>query len=253
MAPELKVVIRLQNLDNRIRELQREIATLPKHLSEIERTLESHLRKLEADRAALAANQRERKSLDGEIQEQERKLSKLRDQMMGAKITNEQYRAFQKEIDYCQKEIRRAEDRILSLMEESEPLEQNVRAAETALIGEKVKVEEEKQLVRARTAEDERLLRELQGERTTAAGEVSATVYAMYERIRAKRGGLAVAEAVDGRCSACHMALRPQFYQELRGCQQVMCCESCGRILFYHPPVSFEDVAAAQSDTPAQP
>jgi predicted nucleic acid-binding Zn-ribbon protein len=253
MAPELKVVTRLQDLDNRIRELQREIATLPKHLSEIERTLESHLRKLEADRAALAANQRERKNLDGDIQEQERKLSKLRDQMMGAKITNEQYRAFQKEIDYCQKEIRRAEDRILSLMEESEPLEQNVNAAETSLVGERVKVHEEQQLVRDRTAEDERQLEELQGQRTTAVSEVSANVYAVYERIRTKRGGLAVAEAVDGRCSACHMALRPQFFQELRVCQQVMFCESCGRILFYNPPVSFEDVVAAQSDTPARP
>ena len=162
MAPELKLVIRLQDLDNRIRELQREIATLPKHLSEIERTLESHIRKLEADRAALGANQRERKNLDGDIQDQERKISKLKDQMMGAKITNEQYRAFQKEIDYCQKEIRRAEDRILVLMEESEPLEQNVKAAESSLIEEKGKVREEQQEVRDRTAEDQRLLGELQ-------------------------------------------------------------------------------------------
>jgi predicted nucleic acid-binding Zn-ribbon protein len=61
-----------------------------------------------------------------------------------------------------------------------------------------------------------------------------------------------VAEAGDGRCLACHMALRPQFYQELRGCLQVMCCESCGRILFYNPPISFEDVAA-QSDSTALP
>jgi len=253
MAPELKLVVRLQDLDNRIRELQREIATLPKHLSEIERTLESHVRKLEADRAALAANHRERKNLDGDIQEQESRISKLKDQMTGTKITNEQYRAFQKEIDYCQKEIRRAEDRILGLMEESEPLDQNVQAAESALVGEKAKVEEEQQLVRARTAEDERLLQELQSERATAVVEVSAAVYALYERVRAKRRGLAVAEAVDGRCSACHMALRPQFYQELRVCQEVMCCESCGRILYYNPPVSFEDIAAARSDAPAQP
>ena len=253
MAPELKLVTRLQDLDNRIRELQREIATLPKHLSEIERALESHIRKLEADRAALSANQRERKNLDGEIQDQERKISKLKDQMMGSKITNEQYRAFQKEIDYCQKEIRRAEDRILSLMEESEPLEQNVKNAEIALVEEKEKVEAEQRLVRSRTAEDERVLQELQGERLADVREVSPPVYATYERIRAKRGGLAVAEAVDGRCSACHMSLRPQFFQELRGCQQVMCCESCGRILYYNPPVSFEDIAAAQTDAPAQP
>lgn len=253
MAPEMKLIIRLQDLDNRIRELQREIATLPKHLSEIERTLESHTRKLEADRAALAANQRERKNLDGDIQDQERKISKLKDQMMGTKITNEQYRAFQKEIDYCQKEIRRAEDRILNLMEESDSLEQNVKAAESSLIDERAKVQAEQEQVRARTAEDDRLLRELQAEREATVSEIPPAVYAIYERVRAKRGGLAVAEAVDGRCSACHMALRPQFNQELRGCQQVMCCESCSRILYYNPPISFEDIAAAQSDVPARP
>jgi predicted nucleic acid-binding Zn-ribbon protein len=252
MVPDLKLVIRLQDLDSRIRELQREIATLPRHIAEIEKTLESHVRKLEADRAALAANQRERKRLDGDIQDQERKVSKLKDQMMGAKITNEQYRAFQKEIDYCQKEIRKAEDRILSLMEESEPLEQNMKAAEAALAEEKLKVGQETQEARARTAEDQRLLDELLAERQSLVKELSPAVYSAYERIRVKRRGIAVAEAVDGRCAACHLALRPQFFQEVRSNQEVMYCESCGRILFYNPPISFEDVAAVQGDAAAQ-
>jgi predicted nucleic acid-binding Zn-ribbon protein len=65
---------------------------------------------------------------------------------------------------------------------------------------------------------------------------------------------VAVAEAVDGRCSACHMALRLQFYQELRiSTDGVMFCESCGRILFYNPPISFEDIAAAQPDAASRP
>ncbi len=84
--------------------------------------------------------------------------------------------------------------------------------------------------------------------------DVKPGVYSSYERLRAKRRGLAVAEAVDGRCSACHMALRLQFYQELRiSTDEVMFCESCGRILFYNPPVSFEDVAAAQSGGATRP
>jgi predicted nucleic acid-binding Zn-ribbon protein len=253
MAPDLKLVIRLQDLDSRIRELQREIASLPKHIAEIEKTLDGHLRRLEADRAALAANQRERKGLDGEIQDQERKISRLKDQMMGSKITNEQYRAFQKEIEYCQKEIRKAEDRILSLMEESEPLEQNMKAAEAALAEEKLRVGQETQEARARTAEDQKLLDELLAERESVVRELAPAVYSAYERIRLKRGGVAVAEAVDGRCSACHLALRPQFFQDVRCSQEVMYCESCGRILFYNPPIGFEDIAAVQGDTAAQP
>ena len=248
MPPDLKLVIHLQDLDNRIGELQREISTLPKHIAAIERALESHLRKLEADRAALAANQRERKSQDAAIQVQEQKTSHLKTQMLEAK-TNDQYRAFQKEIDFCQKDVRKAEDRILVLMEESEPLEANVRLAESALQEEKRKVESEKQEARQRTSDDQQTLTALRADRESVVADVKPGVYSSYERLRAKRRGLAVAEAIEGRCSACHMALRLQFYQELRiSTDEVMFCESCGRILFYNPPVNFEDVAAAQPD-----
>jgi len=127
MHPDTHLVIQLQSLDQRISALDREVATLPKHIAAIEKTLESHQRKLEADRAALTANQKDRKKLEGEVQVQEQKISKLRDQMLGAK-TNEQYRAFQHEIEFAEKEIRKAEDRILELMGESEALDQGTAA-----------------------------------------------------------------------------------------------------------------------------
>src|SRR6266403_1863462 len=117
MHPDTHLVIQLQSLDQQITALDKEVAALPKHIAVIEKTLESHLRKLEADKAALAANQKERKLKEGEIQTHEQKISKLKDQMLIVK-TNEQYRALQNEIDFIQKEIRKAEDRILELMGE---------------------------------------------------------------------------------------------------------------------------------------
>ena len=98
MHPDTHLVIQLQSLDQKISALEKEVAALPKHIAAIEKTLESHLRKLEADRAALAANQKDRKKQEGEIQIHDQKISKLKDQMLGAK-TNEQYKAFQNEID----------------------------------------------------------------------------------------------------------------------------------------------------------
>src|ERR1700690_1042585 len=115
MLPDLKLVIRLQDIDYRLADLAREIATLPKHIAEIEKKLLTHERKLEADRAALTATSKERKKCEADIQVQEQKISKLKDQMLQAK-TNDVYRAFQNEIEFCQKEVRTAEDRILELM-----------------------------------------------------------------------------------------------------------------------------------------
>lgn len=244
MLPDLKLAIRLQEIDHRLAELSREIASLPVHIAQIEKKLVSHERKLEADRAALSANQKERKSCEGDIQTQEQKISKLKDQMLQAK-TNEVYRAFQNEIDFCQNEIRKAEDRILELMGESEPLEKNVKAAETALRIEKTQVEAEKQEARERTAVDQKASAELQAERAGVVKEMSHSVYRRYEQSRKARRGIGVAEVVDGRCSVCHMALRPQFFQELRKGDQVMVCESCQRILFYNPPIAFDEATGA--------
>ncbi len=235
MVPDLSLAVQLQDLDRRIGNLQHEIASLPKHISAIEKTLDSHNRKLEADRAALAANQRDRKRLDGEIQEQQQRISKLKDQMLQAK-TNAQYTSFKNEIDYCELEIRKCEDRVLERMSDSEPLEQNVKAAEGALNAEKRQVQAEQQAARERTAIDEKELRELLAERGKIAKSMTPKVLSAYERIRKSRKGVAVAEAIEGRCTGCHMALRLQFYQDLRRLDRVMFCESCGRILFYTPP-----------------
>jgi uncharacterized protein len=251
MVPDLRLAIQLQDLDRHIGQLQHEIASLPKHIAVIEKTLESHVRKLEADRAALVANQRERKHLESDIQVQEQRISKLRDQMLQAK-TNEQYAAFGHEIEYCEKEIRKAEDRILDRMAESEPLEQNVKAAEAALNSEKQQVEAEKQAARQRTAEDKKQLNKLRAEREQAAAGMSPSILSAYERIRRTRKGIAVAEAVDGGCSACHMALRLQFFQDLRMGDRVLFCESCGRIMYYNPPAGFEDLGSG-ANPEAQP
>src|SRR5579885_2882579 len=243
MHPDIHLVIQVQTLDQNIAALEKEIAALPKHIAAIEKTLDSHVRKLEADRAALGANQKDRKKLEGDIQMQEQKISKLRDQMLQAK-TNEQYRAFQHEIEYAEKEIRKAEDRILELMSESEPLDQNVKKAEGALKEEKAVVEREKNEARERTAKDQKQLDEYRKERAEIFAKLPAATRNTYERIRKKWHGTVVGEAVDGRCSACQIVIRPQYMQDLKRGEQLMTCESCGRFLYYNRPVNIEDVAS---------
>jgi predicted nucleic acid-binding Zn-ribbon protein len=239
MSLDVKAILRIQSLDLRGAELEKEISALPKHIAQIEKALDSHLRKLDVDRAALAGNQRDRKRLDDDIKVQEQKISKLRDQMLLAK-TNEQYRAFQNEIEFCQKEIRRFEDRIIELMSEAETLDKNVKAAEAALKQEKDHVEQEKERARSRTATDQKFLAEVKEERAGLVASIDPKLLQQYERIRKRWNGVAVAEATDGRCAACQISLRPQYFQDLKKAERLITCESCGRILYYNPPVSLD-------------
>ena len=248
MLPDLALALRLQALDRKIAGLENEIATLPKHVAEIEKKLDAHTRRLEADRAALVANQRDRKKSEGDIQVNEQKISKLRDQMLGAK-TNEQYKAFQNEIAYAEGEIRKSEDKILDLMEQSEPLDKNVKAAEVDLAAENQQVELEKGQARERTSANRKQLAETQAERKKIVDQLEPRFYTEYERIRKKTKNRPVAEATDGRCSACQIMLRPQFFQDLRRGDKIMFCESCGRILTYNPVIDMESDVAASSHT----
>jgi hypothetical protein len=243
MGPEIELALKLQNLDKRIDELEKEIATLPKHIAGIEKQLTSHQRRLEADQAALAGNEKSRRKLESTIQTFEEKISKLKNQMLDA-TTNEQYRAFQHEIGFCETEISKAEDRVLELMEESEALSENVEKAEVALKREKQQVDAEKQEARQRTAADQTELAAAVAEREAAASGLPVKILRSYERSRKKFGYPVLAEGVNGRCSACNIALRPQFFQDLRHSTEPLLCESCGRLLYYHPVIDAETEAA---------
>lgn len=242
MPPEVRRALQLQQLQARQAELEKEIAALPKQIAEIEKLLESHTRRLEADKAALAGNLRERKRLEGEIQTVEQKITKLKDQMMSAK-TNEQYRAFQNEISHFEHEIRKHEDRILELMEESEPLEANVKKADAELAVEKKHVEGRKSDARERTAVDEKELAASRENEKELRTQFEPSTLEVYARVKKRWGLSVVSEVVDGRCSGCKMMLRPQFFIDLKSATKMVLCENCGRMIFYNPPVDVEAAA----------
>lgn len=232
MHPDVGKALHLQELDRTISDLRREIASLPKQIAEIEKALGSHLKQLEADKGVLAANLRDRKKLEGDGKDHQQKISKLKDQMLSAK-TNEQYKAFQKEIDYCETEIRKSEDRSLQLMEEAEELAKNVGVAESALADEKRAVEERKKEVAAQTERYKAELARFVAERAGLTSKISKPLLATYERLHKRmHDGRVVAKVIDSTCMGCNMSIRPQFIADLKLGSEILACENCRRILF---------------------
>jgi hypothetical protein len=233
MHPDVRTALLLQELDLRITELKREIAALPRQIAEIERLLESHIKRLDLDKTALAANQRERKKLEGDISTHQQKISRLRDQMLLAK-TNEQYRAFLHEIAFEESAISKGEDRILEQMIEAEALEKNVKAAEVSLNEERRVVEAKKRETKQRTDEDRAALAEAEARRNEAAATLPPSFLATYDRLRQRnKDGVAISEAKGGICLACRLTIRPQLFEDLKKSDAVVTCENCRRILYF--------------------
>ncbi|HEY3123297.1 MAG TPA: C4-type zinc ribbon domain-containing protein [Thermoanaerobaculia bacterium] len=240
MNPQLQNLIELQKLDDVIRELEAEVASLPRKIAEIESTLSAHIRQAESDKNALAENQKSRRRREGDITAIREKISHLKDQSLQVK-TNEQYRAMLHEVEFQETQIRQIEDQILGEMLESETLEKRLREAEQKLAEERQAAQAEIAVAESRKQADEQKLQEARGSRAVAQAQVPPPLYETYERIARSRRGLAVAPVLDGTCGACHVHLRPQAYSEVMSNEQVLTCESCGRILYYLPePVASE-------------
>src|SRR6185369_5505376 len=58
----------------------------------------------------------------------------------------------------------------------------------------------------------------------------------VYDRFATRsKDGIAVAEVINGSCSACFMSLRPQMQLEVKRGDQIITCENCARILYIQP------------------
>ena len=238
MLPELENLITLQKLDLQIRALDARLAQIPVQVEELEKEIATEKANLETAETRVSESKKQRRALEGELEQLEAAIGKYKDQLMQVK-TNEEYKAMQRQIDNTQEGIGQKEEQILLIMEEAEGLQDNVKTRQKEL-------EEGQKKVRAMEADLEaeasRLRTELEEQnrqREELLRSIDPDLLGQYQRVAGARSGIAMAEARDEHCQVCHVRLRPQVYNEIRIGDQVLRCDSCGRIMYYlGPPAS---------------
>ena len=234
MNKDLEGLIALQRLDSEADDANRKLAEEPKRQQAFETRLETARGHVNDAKARLTESQNARRTIEKEVAVHQGRLSKFRDQLMAVK-TNVEYQAMQKEIEFAQKEIKGLEDTILERMLEGDDLTAGLKKAEGELATEQKSVDAEK---RAMTAELDQLrttLDRLSGERKTLVSSLDPKVFATIESISRRRHGIAMALARDGICTICHVRLRPQVFNTILRNEDILQCDSCGRILYYVP------------------
>ncbi len=233
MLPDIENLLKLQEVDKEIRRLQDEIAQFPKRIAVIEQKLAGTKGQLEKAQTAVKGDEAARRKHDSTISDLRGKISKYRDQSLDVK-TNEQYKALLHEIQFAEKEIAATEDKILELMVNADARDKEVKAAQAELKAETAEIEQEKEIARQRTAEDEKLLTEQRGKRDQLRGGVEENLLRQYERVLKFRGS-GIAEVRDHKCTGCSVMLRPQTYNDIRTGQYIVFCDSCQRVLYFNP------------------
>jgi uncharacterized protein len=234
MNADLEKLVRLHQAESHLRQLDSEIAELPRLRQELEERLARDRARLDGARAALDESQKTRRQLETEVQDLEGKRSRYKGQLMDVK-TNKEYTAMLHEIEGVEREISSREDRILEEMERAETLQGEVRREEADFRQVEATAATEKADLDGReTRLAGQRARQVE-ERDAIAASVPEQPLHLYQRIAGFRGS-GVAEARDGMCQTCHVKLRLQMWVELRHNETLQQCPSCQRILYYEPP-----------------
>ena len=233
MKAELQQLVALQNLDTRIRTLEKDLEAIPERRAEIEREFDRRAFEIRALENQRDEAKHTRARLENDVVEQKGRAERAERNLMSSK-KQEEYTAAIREADAARKQISALETQILEQLESLEQAEAalNQRADEIASLNS----DREARLTAfdSETSKQSEELGTARAERDQLFASLPKPMSALYARIKARiRDGVAVAEARNGACTACFMALRPQVMAEVRRGMEVITCDNCNRILYY--------------------
>jgi uncharacterized protein len=228
---ELEQLLVLQDRQQKIRQIQLEIKSVPLQ----RQGLESQLAAISATLTALKQRAQqveiERKKLELDAGTRQQSIARLKTQQYETR-KNDEFQAIGHEIERYEREIRQIEDQELDLMEQTEKLQTEVSGEEKKAgalresIGRQMSdLEEKSKTLDARLAE-------LAKERSELASKIEEDSLSRFERLFASKGDAAVVALEHEVCTGCHMKVTTQTAHRVKSGREIVSCEQCGRILY---------------------
>ncbi len=232
MDKTLFSVIRLQNIDSRIFELNKAFATIPARIEIIDSAVSEVEKRKHDSQNALEENTKARHKFELDIKALQEKESKFKSQLFQLK-TNKEYEAMQDEIRNVSAGISALEEKIIMNMEEEDALiKSRDEATEEFEKRKTLGLNEKEDLQAEKNALDEDLVK-AKKEREEALVGMDSAILSQYNRIMAHvQDGQAVV-TIDGViCTGCQKTMPAHYAAVVRKNQQILTCDGCSRILY---------------------
>jgi predicted nucleic acid-binding Zn-ribbon protein len=240
MNADLEHLIILQAQDLELRRLRAELADAPLQVTAAQ-TARAHAEVALAEATkSLTKEETLRRSQELEVKDRQGKISRLRKQMETA-TSAAQITALEHEIAFSEQTIATLEDEELASLERTDQLEiargkatLTLEVTTATLAAARVRAAD---IATRHTAS----IAGIETERAALRSLIDDARLSVYDRI-AKAKGTGLSEAVDHKCTACQMMVRPQRWNDLTDrdphseyANTIFTCETCGRMLFYDP------------------
>lgn len=229
-------LLRVQEHDTTADRLRHRRQTLPElaELARVEESLAGVESALSDASGRLATLAREQRRLEDDLASTEARITHLERRLYSGVVSAPRdLQAMQSDLESLRRRRSTLEDEVLDVMGEREPVDEEV----AALTAERARLEGDGARLRGLVAEAQAGIdAELAAEevrRAEAVVGVPADITALYERLRAKYGGVGAAPLMGARCGGCHLSLPATEIDRIRRepPDALVSCDQCGRIL----------------------
>ncbi len=225
----------LHQLHQRARALRDRLSSGPKTLAARQAALATRQAEVESVRKALQDAKMHVKKHEHTLKGIETKIDDLKIKLNQVK-KNDEYKALQNQIAHDNTAKGKAEEDILTALEEVETKTAEVARLEAEVKKTASEVAGLQQQIDQQAGDQKVQLRELEDAIVRAEAAIPENHRDHYRRIVARYGADALAACEDNFCHGCYTSVTPQMMNELINRESLTFCLSCGRLLYYIEP-----------------
>lgn len=230
MANPSKQLLELQEIDIELAKARDTLSHLEKQLDH-NPELAKAVADLQRKQAELADLRKQQKDIEYALDDMTAKLKPLKKKLYDGSVKNPKELAGLKEqVDQISQKVHGEEDKVLDLMMRGEAMQEELSAQDCRVKELEEEWEKRRQALLAEKAELESTLEMVCGKRENLVASLDPDHVRIYEHVRTRNKGLAVARVEQGRCLGCRIALSTAEISRARGSDLVQ-CDSCGRVL----------------------
>jgi predicted nucleic acid-binding Zn-ribbon protein len=228
---ELEQLLVLQNRQQKIRQIQTEIKTMPQQRQNLEAQLAASVAALAALKSKGQHLEMDRKKLELDAGTRRESINRLKTQQYETR-KNDEFRAMGNEIERYEKEIQAIEDQELELMDQAEKLKGELAIEDKKASAARDSIARQMKDLDEKGTTLEGQLNQLTAERTEIAAKVEEELLSLFERLFVSKGDAAVVALEHEVCTGCHMKVTTQTAHRVKNGKEIVSCEQCGRILY---------------------
>ncbi|MBN2388595.1 MAG: hypothetical protein JXB85_16380 [Anaerolineales bacterium] len=223
---------RLQQTDSQLSRVQARLDAIQACLEDDENLRQASSTAGQAETQHADCKQRLREA-EAMVQEQRVKIEQTEASLYGGNVHNpKELQDLQNEAAALKRFLATLEDRLLETMIALETAEGEHQAADRVLQSVRQQLEQQNQSLTRECAVLQKEQARLMTERAALLTGLPADLIRLYDELRQKRQGIAVAAIAEDSCDACGAFLNQAQVQAVRAAIQPARCPSCGRILY---------------------